>query len=67
MEISPQMRPMTSMAESGTSTMLEVVRVIRMVRRRQRDRHQLAAMSERELRDLGVGRSQIPGLMKPLA
>ena len=41
--------------------------VIQVVRRRHRDQRQLAAMSERELRDLGVGRSQIPGLMKPLA
>ncbi len=30
--------------------------------RRQRDRQQLMAMSEAELRDLGIGRSQVPGL-----
>ena len=30
--------------------------------RRQRDRRQLMAMSEAELRDLGIGRSQVPGL-----
>ncbi|VTU16495.1 DUF1127 domain-containing protein [Variovorax sp. PBL-E5] len=31
-----------------------------------RDQRLLAAMSERELQDLGVGRSQIPGLLRGL-
>jgi uncharacterized protein YjiS (DUF1127 family) len=31
--------------------------------RLRRDRWQLQGMSERELRDLGIGRSQIPGLV----
>ena len=38
---------------------------VRKARRRGRDRRQLSAMSERELRDLGVGRSEIPGLLEP--
>ena len=31
--------------------------------RQRRDRLQLECMSESELRDLGIGRSQIPGLI----
>lgn len=33
-------------------------------RREQQDRRQLMAMSEAELRDIGIGRSQIPGLLE---
>ena len=40
-----------------------IVEAIRNVRRVGRDQRLLRAMSERELRDLGVGRSEIPGLM----
>lgn len=40
---------------------------IREVGRRRRDQRLLAAMSDRELHDLGVGRSQIPGLLEPLS
>ncbi|MDM0014333.1 DUF1127 domain-containing protein [Variovorax sp. J22P168] len=40
---------------------------LREARRRHGDRRLLADMSERELRDLGVGRSQIPGLLGPRA
>ena len=33
-------------------------------RRRQQDRRQMLAMSEAELRDLGIGRGQIPALLE---
>lgn len=37
-----------------------------MIRRRAlADARQLAGMSEHDLRDLGVGRSELPGLMQP--
>lgn len=58
---------MPSRKPAIVARLLEVIRMIRVVRRRHHDQRQLAAMSERELRDLGVGRSQIPGLLKPLA
>jgi len=35
--------------------------------RSRRDQRLLSAMSDRELCDLGVGRSQIPGLLEPLS
>ena len=40
---------------------------IREVGHRRRDQRQLADMSDRELSDLGVGRSQSPGLLEPLS
>ena len=40
---------------------------VRKARRRHRDHRQLSAMSDRELSDLGVGRSQIPGLLEALS
>ena len=40
-----------------------IVETIRSVRRVGRDQRLLRAMSERELCDLGVGRSEIPGLV----
>ena len=33
-------------------------------RRRQQDRRQMLAMSDAELRDLGIGRGQIPALLE---
>ena len=42
-------------------------KAIREVSRRRRDHRLLSAMSDRELSDLGVGRSQIPGLLEPLS
>jgi uncharacterized protein YjiS (DUF1127 family) len=40
-----------------------VLESFRNVRRIRQDQRLLRAMSERELRDLGVGRSEIPGLI----
>lgn len=40
---------------------------IRELGRCRRDHRLLTAMSDRELSDLGVGRSQIPGLLVPLS
>ena len=34
------------------------------LRRQQRDRRQMMAMSEAELRDLGIGRGEIPALLE---
>jgi len=55
------------MPTRNSAVFARLFEVIREARRRHRDQRQLAEMSERELRDLGVGRSQIPGLLKPLA
>jgi|KBSMisStandDraft_5_1062788.scaffolds.fasta_scaffold1031009_2 uncharacterized protein YjiS (DUF1127 family) len=44
-----------------------IVETIRNVRRVQQDHRLLRAMSERELSDLGVGRSEIPGLLSDAA
>ncbi|SEB23055.1 DUF1127 domain-containing protein [Variovorax sp. YR216] len=44
-----------------------VLDLIRKARRARQDHRQLRAMSERELRDLGVGRSEIPALLSDAA
>ena len=44
-----------------------VLELIRNAHRMQQDRRLLRAMSERELRDLGVGRSEIPSLLSDAA
>lgn len=44
-----------------------VLELIRNARRVRQDHHLLRAMSERELRDLGVGRSEIPALFSDAA
>jgi len=44
-----------------------VLELIRNARRVRQDHRLLRAMSERELRDLGVGRSEIPALLSDAA
>ena len=44
-----------------------VLELIRNARRLRQDHRLLRAMSERELRDLGVGRSEIPALFSDVA
>ncbi|MDM0053132.1 DUF1127 domain-containing protein [Variovorax sp. J22R115] len=51
------------MPSSKPALFAAIVETIRNARRVGRDQRLLRAMSERELRDLGVGRSEIPGLM----
>ena len=47
-----------------SSTVQRLVAALSAWRRQRQDRRQLMAMSEGELRDLGVGRGQIPWLLE---
>ena len=55
------------MPSSKPTLFVAIVETIRNVRRVQQDHRLLRAMSERELSDLGVGRSEIPGLLSDAA
>ena len=46
------------------SFLLRVAPALAAWRRRQQDRRQMLAMSDAELRDLGIGRGQIPALLE---
>ncbi|MDM0002360.1 DUF1127 domain-containing protein [Variovorax sp. J22P240] len=52
------------MPSSKPALFAAIVETIRNARRVGRDQRLLRAMSERELSDLGVGRSEIPGLLQ---
>ena len=51
------------MPPSQSALVIRLFDGVRALRRCWRDRRQLGAMSELELRDLGVGRSEIPWLL----
>ncbi len=51
------------MLPSKPALFVAVLEMLRNARRARQDRRLLRAMSERELHDLGVGRSEIPALM----
>lgn len=55
------------MPPSKPALFVVVLEMLRNARRARQDRRLLRAMSERELHDLGVGRSEIPALMQDRA
>ena len=55
------------MSPSKPALFAIVLEMLRNARRARQDRLLLRAMSERELHDLGVGRSEIPGLLQERA
>lgn len=52
------------MSSSKPALFVVVLESLRNARRARQDRRLLRAMSERELHDLGVGRSEIPALLQ---